>query len=263
MPAPKSEDVALLIDAAERAGDIALRHFSGDRTPTQKPGGQGPVTDADLEVDAALRTQLLAARPGYGWLSEETPDNAARLACEHVFIIDPIDGTRAFVDGRKSWAHSLAIVRGGAVVAAVVFLPALERMYVAGLGDGAQLNGARIEVDPGANEGDEILAARPNFSDDRWPGGVTPMRRAFRSSLANRLALVAEARFAAMLSLREVWDWDVAAGALLVTEAGGNASTPTGASLNFNQEHAMQPGILAAPRQLHQQLVARLTPPAA
>ena len=258
MPAP--DDLSLLASAAEAAGDVALRHFAGDRRPTEKPGGQGPVTEADLEVDALLKARLTAARPDYGWLSEETPDSAERLGRERVFIVDPIDGTRAFVDGHKAWAHSIAIAENGVVIAGVVFLPALEKLYAAKLGGGAHLNGAVMSVNPGADETGEMLAARPNFAPEHWPGGVTPMRRAFRSSLANRLAMVGEGRFSAMLSLRRVWEWDIAAGALIAGEAGAAVSTHRGHGLRFNSPEAKQESVLAAPPRLHGKLVERLTP---
>ena len=256
-------DLAVLIAAAEAAGDVALRHFSGSRKAREKPGGQGPVTDADLEVDALLKDRLLAARPQHGWLSEETPDSPARLDRRAVFIVDPIDGTRAFVDGHRAWAHSIAAVTDGQVTAAVVYLPALERLYAACRGAGATINGRTIAVDPAADETGELLAARPNFEAKHWPGGVTPMRRAFRSSLANRLALVAEGRFSAMLSLRRVWEWDVAAGTLIAQEAGAQVSTHRGAGLQFNTPEAMQESILAAPQALHRKLASRLDPGAA
>lgn len=258
---PAHDDLTLLIAAAEAAGKVALRHFAGDRTATEKPGGQGPVTQADLEVDALLRDQLMAARPDYGWLSEESPDDPARLDCETVFIVDPIDGTRAFVEGSRAWAHSLAIVTGGDVQAGVVYLPALDKLYVARKGEGATLNGAPLAVDPDANEATgELLAAKTNYATEHWPGGVTPMTRAFRSSLANRLAIVAAGRFAAMLTLRPCWEWDIAAGGLIASEAGAQVTTRTGAALRYNSETAKQDGILAAPPDLHGKLLERLHP---
>ena len=86
-------DLALLTEAARDAGRIALRYWRKNPQVWDKGGEHGPVTEADLAVNDMLKARLLAARPGYGWLSEETPDDAARLACETVFIIDPIDGT--------------------------------------------------------------------------------------------------------------------------------------------------------------------------
>ena len=117
MPEP---DLALLRDAAKAAGEIATKHFRKDPEAWDKGAGQGPVTEADIEVDTMLREELTAARPDYGWLSEETADNATRLDRERVFVVDPIDGTRAFMDGKTGFSHALAVVEQGVPVAAVV-----------------------------------------------------------------------------------------------------------------------------------------------
>ena len=102
-------DLALLTDAAREAGRIAMRFWRRDPQVWDKGGEHGPVTEADLAVNDMLKPMLLAARPDYGWLSEETPDNADRLSRDTVFIVDPIDGTRAFVAGEETLAHSLAV----------------------------------------------------------------------------------------------------------------------------------------------------------
>ena len=125
MPA---SDLALLIDAARKAGTIATGYFGNDPDVTDKPAGAGPVTEADLAVNRMLHDTLGAARPDYGWLSEETEDNADRLSTDRQFVIDPIDGTRAFIAGNRDWAHSLAVVEGGQVRAAAVYLPMEEEL---------------------------------------------------------------------------------------------------------------------------------------
>jgi voltage-gated potassium channel Kch len=122
-----AHDLALLTEAALKAGEIAMRFWKRSPKSWDKGGGHGPVTEADLDVNEMLAAKLLAARPDYGWLSEETEDGAARLAAERVFIIDPIDGTRAFMAGEDTFAHSLAVAEHGRVTAAVVYLPALWR----------------------------------------------------------------------------------------------------------------------------------------
>ncbi|WP_108260514.1 inositol monophosphatase family protein [Mangrovicoccus ximenensis] len=126
-----SDDLKLLLDAARSAGEIALRYFDGGAEQWEKPGNQGLVTEADLAVDAHLLQLLLDARPHYGWLSEETQDNPRRLSTEHVFVIDPIDGTRSFASGDRTWALSLAVVEAGVPVAAVIHLPARRLTYTA------------------------------------------------------------------------------------------------------------------------------------
>ena len=252
-------DLDLLLRAAEAAGDIASGYFRGQNKVWHKPDHAGPVSEADLAVDSYLRETLTAARPGYGWLSEETEDSAARLGAERVFIVDPIDGTRSFVDGSGTWAHSLAVAERGRITAAVVFLPVRDKLYAAARGQGARLNGAVIDgpLDAGL-DGAEVLAARPTFEPAHWPGGVPNVKRHHRPSLAYRLCLVAEGRFAAMLTLRDSWEWDIAAGALILSEAGVAVSDRAGGPLRFNSPHPQTAGVVAGGTGVHRDLLARL-----
>jgi myo-inositol-1(or 4)-monophosphatase len=203
---------------------------------------------------------LRGARPGYGWLSEETEDTAARLGAERVFIVDPIDGTRSFIEGSDSWAHSLAVAEGGVVIAAVVYLPMRDKLYAAAAGQGATLNGASIRATGRADlEGASILAAKPNYAPENWQGGRVPeVARAFRPSLAYRLSLVAEGRFDAMMTLRPSWEWDIAAGDLILREAGAMTSDRRAGPLRFNNAVPMVDGVLAANPVLHGALHAAL-----
>ncbi|MEM9709189.1 MAG: 3'(2'),5'-bisphosphate nucleotidase CysQ [Pseudomonadota bacterium] len=255
-------DLDLLIDACHAAGDIALGFWRQNAKTWEKNPGD-PVTEADLAVDAMLKEKLLAARPDYGWLSEETPDNPARLGQERVFIIDPIDGTRAFIDGKPSWAHSIAVAEKGVVRAAAVFLPARELLYVAAAGEGATLNGAAISVTgrdgaPGAR----ILANGASFTERYWRIPTADMTRSFRPSLAYRLALVADGQADGMVTFRNTWEWDIAAGALIATEAGATVTDRTGAPIRFNSEGGYSQGILTATPAVHLDLLDRLAPAA-
>ena len=255
MPA---SDLALLTDCAREAGRIARGFWREDPQVWDK-GGDDPVSEADFAVDAYLRETLLGARPDYGWVSEETEDDAARLTRRHVFIVDPIDGTRAFVAGQKTWAHSLAVATDGAVTAACVFLPVSDRMYLAALGEGATLNGQPIRAS-GVERFDaaQVLAPRVTFTDRFWKGGVPEVGRHFRPSLAYRLALVGEGRFDAMLTLRPAWEWDIAAGSLIVTEAGGRATDRRGRPLRFNTGPRQAAGVVASGPGLHAAFLDRL-----
>ena len=257
MPGP---DLTLLLDAAEAAGRIAERHFNAGFDIWDKGGGQGPVTEADLEIDRMLRAELCAARPDYGWLSEETEDDAARLSRETVFIVDPIDGTRAFVDGQKTFSHSLAIARDGVVTAAVVHLPLLNKTYRAETGGGAWCNAQRLTVAPRQETiGATVLAGKFNLSPEHWRNGTPPaFARHFRPSLAYRMGLVADASFDAMLTLRPTWEWDVAAGTLMVEEAGGIVTTTADTAPRFNNPKPALNGLIAAGETLHSGLMAHL-----
>jgi myo-inositol-1(or 4)-monophosphatase len=256
-------DLALLAAAAEAAGAIALRHFGAAPEVWDKPGGAGPVSAADLEIDRMLRAELGAARPGYGWLSEESDDGPERLTAERVFVVDPIDGTRAFLKGEASFSHALAVVEAGRVVAGVVHLPKLGRTYAASEGGGATLNGAPIR--PSAREAiDEatVLSNAASFAPELWPGGVPRMRRHFRPSLAYRLCLLGEGRFDAMLTLKDTWEWDVAAGDLIAREAGVAVTTRVGERPRYNNPRPQVAGVIAAGPPLHAAILARLAVPA-
>ncbi|WP_027256851.1 MULTISPECIES: inositol monophosphatase family protein [Leisingera] len=255
-------DLSLLVKAAEQAGDIACRFSGPEAKRWDKPGGAGPVTEADLAVNAMLEDMLQQARPGYGWLSEETEDNDARLLRDKVFIIDPIDGTRSFAEGSRTWAHSFAVAEHGEVTAAVIYLPQRELMYTAANGQGANCNGSPIHVSPATElSSSEVLAAKPNLQAHHWLGGTPPeFIRSYRPSLAYRLAKVADGRFGAMLTLRPSWEWDIAAGDLLIREAGGILTDQTGSPLRFNNPHPRLNGVVAGNSALQNSLLTALDP---
>lgn len=254
-------DLDLLRDAALAAGKIARRYVRDGFEVREKDDGQGPVTDADLAIDTMLRQELLASRPDYGWLSEETEDGAARLDQQRVFIVDPIDGTRSFVKGDKTFAHSLAVAEAGRVVAACVHLPMRGLTYAAALGQGAFLNGKKLTGSVrDAIEAADVLAARPQLDPGLWPGGVPPVTRHFRSSLAYRLCLIAEGRFDGMVTLRDAWEWDIAAGDLICREAGMTITDRLGTALRFNNPVPKQAGVLAGAAAVHAGFLRYLAP---
>jgi myo-inositol-1(or 4)-monophosphatase len=247
-------DLELLIQAAQEAGRIASKFADTNAKVWEKPGGAGPVTEADLAVNKMLETELLAARPDYGWLSEESVHNDARQKTDRVFIVDPIDGTRSFIEGSDTWAHSLAVAEKGEVVAAVVYLPKRRKIYTAARGQGAFLNDHQIAVGQrDALEGAEVLAARPVMDAQHW-SKVPQFFRSHRPSLAYRLSLVAEGRYDAMLTLRPTWEWDVAAGDLILREAGAETADKTGAPLVFNNPDPRLRGMIAGNAQLMSQI---------
>ncbi|WP_323766478.1 3'(2'),5'-bisphosphate nucleotidase CysQ [Antarctobacter sp.] len=257
MPA---NDLALLIDAARQAGEIARGFVGGPLDVQFKAADDSPVTKADLAVNTRLAQMLRDARPHYGWLSEETPDDTARLAAKRVFIIDPIDGTRSFIAGEKTWAHALAVVEDGRTTAAVVYLPMMDKLYTASLGNGARLNDTPITTSAisAPNEA-QVLATRASLKPEWWPGGLPEMRRSHRPSLAYRQSLVAEGRYDAMFTFRPTWEWDIAAGALILSEAGARITDRRGAPLRFNAAQPQADGLVAANPDLHGALLKRLT----
>lgn len=218
------------------------------------------MTEADLAVNAALRDMLRSARPDYGWLSEEDPDSETRLETEFQFILDPIDGTRSFIAGEDVFAISLAVVHNGTARAGVVYLPALDRLYTAtdhgpALKDGQPIMASKQQGIDGAR----LLTTAQALQSQHWPGGVPDLKRSFRASLAYRLCLVAEGRHDGMLTLRDAWEWDIAAGSLIAARAGAAVTDRTGQTLRFNQPNPLAPGVLVAAPGLHAALLQRLT----
>ncbi|MEP5731573.1 MAG: 3'(2'),5'-bisphosphate nucleotidase CysQ [Sulfitobacter sp.] len=244
MPA---RDLPLLIDAARMAGRVATSFTGTTAQRWDKPDEAGPVTAADLAVNDMLAATLRHARPDYGWLSEESEDSTERLGKDCVFIVDPIDGTRSFVEGSKTWAHSIAVAEKGQITAAVVYLPLRNKLYAAAAGQGATLNGVPIRTsDASTLETATILAAKPALQPHHWSAKTPPQfKRNYRPSLAYRLALVAQGRFEAMITLRHSWEWDIAAGALITSEAGGIACDRTGKALRFNNADPRLNGVVA------------------
>lgn len=255
-PDKATSDLFLLIRACHEAGEIALRYWKRAPQVWEKPDGQGPVTEADLAVNDHLMGVLRAARPDYGWLSEESEDTADRLGRTSVFVLDPIDGTRSFIEGHESFSISLAVVTAGRPVAAVVHLPATGVTYAAEAGGPATRNGVAIapRVTPPLPQ---VLTNRTALDPEFWPGGVPEVKRNFRASLAWRFCLVAEGAFDGLISMRPAWEWDTAAGALIAERAGAVVSDPAGQPLVYNAAHPMAPGLLVAPPGLHAAWMAR------
>jgi myo-inositol-1(or 4)-monophosphatase len=245
MTAAPADDLTLIVQAARTAGRLALDCRTAGLTLTRKADGT-PVTDGDLAVDALLTHELRGARPDYGWLSEETPDDDRRLSTRRQFVVDPIDGTSAYLKAKPWFAVSIAVVQDGRPVAGVVFAPALGELYAASLGGGASCNGAAISASGTTRlegalilAGAGVLAARPGRA--AWP----PMRVEQRNALAYRVALVAAGRVDVAYSPGPKNDWDIAAGDLIAREAGAHVSDASGRPLRFNTAAASNAGLVA------------------
>ncbi|HVY94861.1 MAG TPA: 3'(2'),5'-bisphosphate nucleotidase CysQ, partial [Bryobacteraceae bacterium] len=238
------EDLALIEEAVREAGKIARSYFGGSYKKWDKGKGD-PVTEADLAIDKYLRETFTASRPDYGWLSEESADDLRRLSTEYTFVVDPIDGTVAFLKGRPHFTISVALVRDHLPCVGVVFNPITDECFTAIADEGAMMNGARIHAS-GAREVDHcrMLADRAMLSHPGWNNPPLtpwpPMEIETRGSIAYRLALVANGSFDAMLALSAKRDWDLAAGDLIVREAGGRVTTHTGAPMRYNGSETLQ-----------------------
>ncbi|WP_163266038.1 3'(2'),5'-bisphosphate nucleotidase CysQ [Chelativorans alearense] len=214
------EELSLIAQAADEAGRIAMRYFRRDPDVWWKEG-QSPVSEADLEVDRFLRRILTEARPAYGWLSEETVDDEERLGARRTFVVDPIDGTRAFLGGRDIWCVSIAVVEDGRAIAGVLDCPARGERFTAARGAGAWRNGQPIAVRQARPE--LVLAGPKAMMKDLPPdihARVAP--HPYVPSLAYRVAMVAEGRLDATFIKPSSHDWDLAAADVILGEAGGS-----------------------------------------
>lgn len=247
-------DAGLLFDAVHDAGALALKYFKdGVKSWHKKPND--PVSEADLAVDALLRDKLLGNRPGYGWLSEESGAQHDDPAMP-LWVIDPIDGTRAFIAGKPEFTICVALLHQGAPCLAAVFNPATDEFFSAILGEGAKLNGSPIRASGHAALAEaRLLASKRTFDRHGWLARMGKADFAYRNSIAYRMALVAAGKFDAAISLSEKSDWDVAAADLLVREAGGRVSDADGRPLVYAGPKHRHPSVVVAGPWLHDELI--------
>lgn len=259
-PSDISADLALIREAAVLAGAQALHMRVAGMGISRKADGT-PVSEADLAVDRWLRARLLAARPGYGWMSEETADDPARLARERVFVVDPIDGTRDYLRGRPWWGVSIAVVEGGAPICGVFRAPDRRETFEATLGGGARRNAAPIAAsDTGVLEGAGMLGDKAMFAHPGWRTPWPPMRIESRNSIAYRLCCVASGEFDAALAMSAKSDWDLAAADLIAREAGCLVTDQKGRLLVYNRPDPRQPSLICAAPGLHRLILPRVEP---
>ena len=264
MPAPDARaDLDLLSVAVREAGSIARGFFGGSYKRWSKAQGS-PVTEADLAVDAFLKERLRAQRPDYGWLSEESEDDSKRLDHRTVFIVDPIDGTVAFLKGKPHFTICAAVVEDGRPLAGVVYNPINEEFFAARTGHGATCNGAAIHASARSElEGCRMLGDKQMLAHEAWE---TPPNRPWpameietRSSIAYRLALVANGSFDCMMALSAKRDWDLAAADIVLSEAGGRATAHDGSALVYNRPAALQVSVVGAGPDLYPKLLERVS----
>ena len=237
-----------LLDRIAQALQEATRvfeRFTPGAVATQYKAGNDPVTEADRQLDVALRKALL--RDGEGWLSEESADDASRLACKRVWIVDPLDGTREFVTGIPEFCASIAVVENGKPVAGGICNPATKEVFLGSVEGGLTYNGKATKASGRtAIDGAMVLASRSEVKRGEWkqfeeaPFKVQPM-----GSVAYKLARVAAGLDDATFTLTPKNEWDVAAGVALILSAGGFARPLDAAEFTFNRKSPLLPGLIA------------------
>lgn len=250
-------DLRLLEEAALGAGAIARDAFNKGNAKVWDKEQNHPVTEADLAVNNYLSKFLCAARPDYGWLSEETQDDQSRHQCPRTFVIDPIDGTRAFIDRTHNFVVSVALVENGLAVAGVLYNPLNDELFSAQTGRGAKLNGKPIKVtDCGVIENCKMVGYPRKFRRIGFPD----MDVSVVNSMAYRIALVACGRQDATVSFTPKSDWDLAAAEVIAREAGCIITDLSGNDFRYDRKSVKEMGVICAGKTLHPLLLERVTP---
>ncbi|ARN83457.1 3'(2'),5'-bisphosphate nucleotidase CysQ [Methylocystis bryophila] len=252
-PADLRKLASRLEQLAREAGAIALTDFRlGERTSAEirLKGGGSPVTDADIAVDRFLQQGAKAILPEAGWLSEESADNPERLERDWLFIVDPIDGTTAFLRGDPRWCVSLALIDKGRPVVGVVHAPALDHTFLALRGGGAFLNEEAIGVSARADlQGAAFVA--PTEYQDVLGDSLYELHFVKRNpSLALRIAQIAMGDADVAIAKPNARDWDIAAADVILSEAGGALVELDGDALTYNRPNPRRDMLVAAPKAL-------------
>ena len=248
-------DRSRLEDIVREAGRIALAAWpgAGHTVETWEKAPGNPVCAADLAVDAFLRRELGRLLPSAGWLSEETVDDPARLERGLIWLVDPIDGTRDFIRGRRGWAVSVALISESRPLIGMLAAPARDEEWIGVSGQGSWRNGARLEA-----------STRRTFAGARVPADSLPKEdRDLQTvdkpnSIALRAAMVASGEADLLATLRWGYEWDIAAAALIAREAGAAISDAFGQPLNYNKRDPRAFGLLVSAPAIHTDAVARL-----
>ena len=249
-----SNDLELIKSAVKRGGKIALKYFRKNPEVWTK-NNKSPVSEADIAVDKFLFGTLKQSRPDYGWLSEETADNIERLKCDCTFIVDPIDGTREFLNDNDIWTVCIAIIRKGRPYAATIYNPVRDEMFTALSGTGAFLNSNPIEISKSTDLAGARLSAPRKIRKDKIWTEIGFDSKVFIGSLAYRLASIASSQLEAVVARATANDWDIAAADLIIHEAGGTLTDIEGNTLVYNRERTSHPALVAAPEAIHNQVL--------
>ncbi len=240
-------DLKLAINASLKAGEIIMQYYCDDYEIKEK-GYHNPVTTADKEADSYLKSTLMSARPQYGWLSEETVDSKNRLNKEKVWIVDPLDGTKEFIEGVPQFVVSIALVEKGIPIIGVLHNPVTKETFHAAKGEGAYLNQGQYRCSIKDSTRDMVIL---NSRSETRRGLWEPYKKHFKElrpigSVAYKMGLTAIGKADIFATLRPKNEWDICAGTCLINEAGGKVINLNGKDITFNnQKTLIEPGLIA------------------
>lgn len=245
----REDDLRRIREGLAAAAEAIEPFTPGDIAFQRKELRNDPVTEADEAADRVLREIL--PQEGEGWLSEESVDDPHRLECERVWVVDPIDGTREFIEGIPEWCISIGLLEGGEPVAGGIYNPATDQLVLGSLEDGVTLNGEPATVtEPDLSDAVTVLASRSEIRRGEWDRFQRDERFEVRpcGSVAYKMGLVAAGLADATWTLVGKSEWDVAGGTALVRAAGGVVTLADGAEPAFNQRKPVFPNFVAAGR---------------
>ena len=240
-------ELSLAKEAALEAGSLILNYYKADYEIKDK-GYHNPVTTADHASDARIKEILTEAYPEYGWLSEETVDSKERLKKDRVWVVDPLDGTKEFIEGVPHFVVSIALVEDGVPIVGVLYNPVTTEMFSAARGKGATLNDSSIHCSSKENTSEmAILNSRSETKRGLW----SPYSDSFSElraigSVAYKLGLTAAGEADIFASLRPKNEWDICAGNCIINEAGGKLIDLHGNQRKYNEDDTLIiPGLIA------------------
>ncbi len=237
-------ELATLVEAIRNAG-TKVRELVRAGFEVQTKSDHSPVTTVDHAVNRILHEMQRQEFPQDGWLSEESPDDPARLTNQRVWIVDPIDGTKALVNRMPEFCISAALIERGTPIVAAILNPSTDELFTAVRGGGLFLNGTRVTPSPTHAFDPAIMVSAGEFRIGRWSILAETVRCRPMYSIANALALVAAGRVQAAFTIEPENEWDLAAGVLLIEESGGAISDAEGKPFAFNQPIPRFRGVIA------------------
>lgn len=241
------QELEVAQEAAKAAGKVVMSYYEGDYHVKDKTPNN-PVTTADFKADALLKKQLKESFPGYGWLSEESKDDLSRLEKEFVWVVDPIDGTKEFITGVPEFVISIGLAQNGQPVLGVLLNPVKGELYAATRGNGAFLNGRKLQVSNTTELSQASLLVSRTETRNGHVDKFTDYIKAFKptGSVAYKLCLAAAGVGGVFVSVYSKNEWDICAGDMVVQEAGGTMSDIYGNPVTYNNRATkIKDGIIA------------------
>ncbi len=232
--------------AAFEAGEAVMHYFKSSNFEIKNKSVNNPVTTADFEANNIIKEILMDDNTSFGWLSEETVDSKERLENENVWVVDPIDGTKEFIEGVPHFSISIGMVRLGKPVIGVIYNPAKNELFTAFSGGGSKLNEEPINCLADGNDR-SIVVSRSEIKRGLWNAyenifsNITPV-----GSVAYKLGLVAAGKSSLFATLQPKNEWDICAGNCIVNEAGGALLNLHGNKILYNSNDTkIRPGLIA------------------